>query len=243
MKKIILVVLSVVLLGVNAFAAGDLIVDGQIGIGTSSPSANLEIYSSNPDSTTLVLTGPLSGASSSGAVEWRATDTSAFWHLAYRGSLAVDQGNLSFWYYNGTNWLAEPTMSLTADGKVGLMASGTTGHKLYVIGSAFASGGFYSQSDGTFKKGVETIKSALTVVHQLRGVSYKWKKDEYKEKDFPDGTHYGVIAQEIEQVLPDLVKTDEVGDKAVNYTELIALLIEAIKEQQAQIDTLKMKVN
>lgn len=58
----------------------------------------------------------------------------------------------------------------------------------------------------------------------------------------PEGIHYGVIAQEIEKVLPEVVKENTDGSKAVAYTEIIPVLIEAIKEQQKQIDELKKKV-
>ena len=53
----------------------------------------------------------------------------------------------------------------------------------------------------------------------------------------------GVVAQEVEQVLPEVVKTRDNGDKAVNYEKMIPLLIECIKDQQKQIDELKRIIN
>jgi hypothetical protein len=241
-RKIFMILTCFLLVGTNLCAAdGDLIVTGNVGVGTTSPSSKLEIYSGSGDTARLRLTGLFNGSYSASSIEWKGTDSSALWHLGYRGSSSGEAGNLSFWRTNdGTSWLSP--LSLTPTGRVGI---GTTNpmqaHKLTVIGSVFATDGFYPQSDAKFKKDVETIKSSLSVIEQLRGVSYKWKTDEYKEKEFSEGTHYGVIAQEIEQVLPDIVKTDDEGNKAVNYTELIPVLIEAIKELKADIETLKAK--
>ena len=58
----------------------------------------------------------------------------------------------------------------------------------------------------------------------------------------PDGKHFGVIAQDVEKILPDMVKTSPDGMKAVAYDELIPILIEALKEQQERIDYLDKKL-
>jgi trimeric autotransporter adhesin len=95
-----------------------------------------------------------------------------------------------------------------------------------------ASNGVVLTSDAKFKKNLLSITSPLEKVLNLNGLSYEWKIDEYAEKNFPAGRHYGVIAQEIEKVLPEVVNTDAKGDKSVAYSEIIPVLIEAIKEQQ-----------
>ena len=71
----------------------------------------------------------------------------------------------------------------------------------------------------------------------IKGVVYSWKTDEYKERGFSEGTHYGVIGQEVEKVLPEVVKESPNGEKSVSYTEIIPVLIEAVKEQQKIIET------
>jgi len=73
----------------------------------------------------------------------------------------------------------------------------------------------------------------------LNGLSYEWKTEEYMDRGFQEGRHYGVIAQEIEKVLPEIVNTAPDGTKSVAYTEIIPVLIEAIKEQQKEIEQLK----
>jgi gamma-glutamyl phosphate reductase len=82
---------------------------------------------------------------------------------------------------------------------------------------------------------VATINDALAKVLQLRGVSFTWKDNHNKA--------IGVIAQEIETVVPEIVDTNDKGIKSVSYDSIIALLIEAIKEQQSTIDDMKNKIN
>ena len=79
----------------------------------------------------------------------------------------------------------------------------------------------------------------MNKVLNLDGVFYEWKVDEFKNKRFPEGRYYGVVAQEIEKVLPGAVNTEPDGTKAIAYTEIIPVLIEAIKEQQKEIEELK----
>ena len=87
-----------------------------------------------------------------------------------------------------------------------------------------------SLSDEKLKKDISTIDDALDKVKQLRGVDYTWKESEEKSK--------GVIAQELQEVFPELVSESESG-LSVNYNGIIGVLIDAIKDQQKQIDELK----
>ncbi|WP_296150570.1 tail fiber domain-containing protein, partial [uncultured Flavobacterium sp.] len=98
-------------------------------------------------------------------------------------------------------------------------------------------------SDSRFKKNIKPIENALEKVMQLGGYTYDWKE----AKDFPGqtlgkGHDMGVIAQEVEKQFPEAVSTNADGFKAVSYTELVPALIEAIKAQQAEIETLKVAV-
>jgi hypothetical protein len=77
---------------------------------------------------------------------------------------------------------------------------------------------------------------------QIQGVSYNWKRDEYENMNFPEGSRYGVVAQEIEKVLPEVVLENSKGEKSVAYKQLIPVLIEAIKEQQETISDLTNEV-
>ena len=99
----------------------------------------------------------------------------------------------------------------------------------------------YSSSDVRLKDNINPIESSLEKVSKINGVSFNWndKQSAYEvgKKDI------GVIAQEIEEVLPELVTTRDNGYKAVRYEKIVALLIEAIKEQQTQINSLTDKLN
>lgn len=90
-------------------------------------------------------------------------------------------------------------------------------------------------SDIRFKKEIGSLKSPLNVVQNLRGVSHLWNREDFPNKSFSDGLEYGFIAQEIEEVLPELVHTDSEGYKSVNYTKVIPILVEAIKEMEEEM--------
>ena len=98
------------------------------------------------------------------------------------------------------------------------------------------SGDLNSTSDERLKKNIKPIDNALADICQLEGVTFDWRDT---------GTQgQGFIAQQVEPIIPDVVNTDEeTGMKSVNYVGLIGHLVEAIKEQQAQIDELKAHLN
>ena len=102
----------------------------------------------------------------------------------------------------------------------------------------------YYSSDANLKTNVVNIENALDKVKQIRGVEFDWTQEYIDDKGGEDGYFVrkhdvGVIAQEVEAVLPEVVGTRENGTKAVRYDRIVALLIEAIKDQQSQIDELK----
>jgi hypothetical protein len=106
--------------------------------------------------------------------------------------------------------------------------------KLHVTGNILASGNVTAYSDERLKTNIKTIESPLDKVLALRGVTFDM-----------NGEHgLGVVAQETEAVIPEVVLTsnDEMGTKSVAYGNMVGLLIEAIKEQQVQIDELKAKL-
>lgn len=115
---------------------------------------------------------------------------------------------------------------------------GTGAIKFHVNGNARANG-IWTTSDKKFKKDIKPIKNALETIQKIEGKTYLWNKESFKDKNFDGGGHSGFIAQELEKVLPHLVATGENGEKAVNYMELMPYLVEAIKEQQTQINDLK----
>lgn len=110
-----------------------------------------------------------------------------------------------------------------------------------------ASGWIYSQgqflgSDVSFKKDINTITNALDKVRLIRGVTYKLNYTDSMSVYNNGKTLMGVVAQEIEPIVPEVVKTMPNGTKTVAYQNLVGLLIEAIKEQQIQIDYLEKSI-
>ena len=92
---------------------------------------------------------------------------------------------------------------------------------------------FNSTSDNRLKENIETIDQPNDVVSKLRGVSFNWKSD---------GTPaYGVIAQELQEIVPDLVSKNDNGDLTVQYMGLIAFLIESNKELLQRVEQLESK--
>jgi len=109
-------------------------------------------------------------------------------------------------------------------------------------GDVFAGGDVvaYASSDRRLKNEITPISEPLQKINQIGGYSFTWNEEKqniYKGKD------YGVIAQEIEEILPELVGTRENGFKAVKYDKLVSLLIEGIKDLSKQVEELKEKVN
>jgi hypothetical protein len=104
----------------------------------------------------------------------------------------------------------------------------------------------YATSDRRLKENILPILNALDKVKQIQGVTFDWiplTKEQRKILHGNEGHDIGVIAQEIEAILPELVTTRDNGYKAVKYDKMVALLIEAIKEQQGEIDELRRKIN
>ncbi len=120
---------------------------------------------------------------------------------------------------------------------IGTAASGTTG-EIRATNNITA---FFS-SDERLKDNVQVIANALAKVIQIRGVKFDWNNLTEPEDGYFVRKHdVGVIAQEVEKVLPEVVGTREDGIKAVKYDRIIPLLIEAIKELKAEVDALKGK--
>jgi hypothetical protein len=96
----------------------------------------------------------------------------------------------------------------------------------------------FASSDKRLKDNIKPIPWALDKINKIGGYSFDWNED---RQDIYKGTDIGVIAQEIEEVLPELVQTRENGYKAVKYDKLVSLLIEGIKDLSKQVEELKNK--
>src|SRR6056300_1649267 len=104
----------------------------------------------------------------------------------------------------------------------------------------------YSSSDRRWKENIKPIDNALNKILKIGGYEFDWKElseEERKTQHGNEGHDIGVIAQEVEEVLPEVVTTRENGFKGVKYDKMVALLIEGMKEQQSQIEELKSEIS
>lgn len=186
---------------------------GRVGIGTASPTSTLHVVGDALVTTNVAV----------GTYIVHSGDTNT-----YTGFPTTDT------YVVVTNGIER--VRVTSTGLVGIGTSSPTS-TLHVVGNAFVSSDFTSggdvtaYSDARLKENVVTVDNALDKVLQMRGV--------YFNKIGQEERQVGVIAQEVEAIVPELVKENADGMKSVAYGNAMALLIEAIKELKSEIDQLK----
>lgn len=114
----------------------------------------------------------------------------------------------------------------------------------FIFNTDVESTGFYQTSDKRMKKDIKDLGNTLSEVKQLKGVSYKYINDgSIKSLARADGhTRFGVIAQDVEKVYPELVTTDNEGYKRVDYIGLIPVLLNAVNELQDKISYLETEL-
>lgn len=172
-----------------------------------------------------------------------------------------------YYFWNGNNWESVGGNSnlYTADGSIttplaarnvdlngknlvfsgtGSVGIGTTPSvtaKLDVAGTVKASAIDYN-SDERLKQNITEIKSSNEIINKLRPVSYFWNETG-KKKGGNAQLQYGLLAQEVEKVLPNIVSTDNDGYKSVNYNELIPLLLQTVQDQGKKIEELQKELH
>jgi len=223
---------------------------GNVGIGKKSPDAKLEVVAS-VDYTSIKLsrwdtTGDTIHRTGISTQNYIGTEQDTAMLIGYVASgqsvisLGGSSGNhnaatkLRFYTAaNSTTITGTERMTILSNGYVGINDPSPS-YQLDVAGTIRATGDVIAYSDIRVKKNINTIENAVDTVNKLRGVTYQKKtSDEYG---------IGVIAQELEEVLPSLVKTDSKGMKAVAYGNITGVLIEAIKEQDKKIERLEALV-
>jgi len=129
------------------------------------------------------------------------------------------------------------------NGNIIIGTGGDAGYKLYVNGTYAGTSAFQNVSDGRFKKDITPVENALTKINQLNGISFNWDKEKRPDLNLDDNNHLGLIAQDVEKILPQVVLTgeDELETKTISYSDIVPVLIEAIKELSKEIEILKQK--
>jgi len=149
-----------------------------------------------------------------------------------------EKGELRFATYDGTTLLRR--MAIYANGNVGIGVFPPS-CRLDVNGTV-CSNGSPLISDRQFKHNIKSLSRVLEKINLLEGVSYQFRTEEFPERNFREGNHIGLIAQDLEQVFPELIFIREDGYKAIYYEGLIPVLIEGIKAQQSQIEEKEEKI-
>jgi hypothetical protein len=105
---------------------------------------------------------------------------------------------------------------------------------IYTSGSGTATA-WNTSSDIRLKKDIQPIHNALQIIESLHGVTFKWKADNQPS--------IGFIAQQVQQVLPQIVTTDSIGYEALDYSKITPILVEAVKQQQTEINNQQNEIN
>ncbi|MFY9309828.1 MAG: tail fiber domain-containing protein [Bacteroidia bacterium] len=202
--------------------------NGNVGIGTTAPTGDLEVASPVNAHQTLILNTATAGFATQLFFNEGGTGRASIQH-----NPAVTPGGLSF-QTNGISSPGSTKMVITSTGNVGI---GTTapGFMLEVAGTTACSGNVWT-SDLRKKKNIQPLSvNAIDMINQLKPVTFEWKEvlDQGME-----GIQTGFIAQDLEKILPTtvLTKDDEMQSKVVKYNELLPVLVKAIQEQQKIIE-------
>jgi hypothetical protein len=199
---------------------------GRVGLGTLDPEWNLHIKGDNPrvliEAETINPEVNLKHSGDAGSDVW------SIYKEGVTEDLRFYQGGDKIWIQGGS-------------GNMGIGTDPGT-NKLKVNGDACGTGFWGTCSDARLKHNIKGIEDALGKIMDLRGVAFNWKTDEYPGKGFDAGGHYGVIAQEIEAVLPEVVREGVDGEKSVAYSEIIPVLIESIKQLKTENDGLRQRL-
>jgi hypothetical protein len=200
---------------------------GDVGIGVDNPERKLHLKGDAP----RVLVESASAGSPEVNFKHSGDPASDIWAIYKHG----DSDDLRF-YQNGNKvWFKGGSGNMGLGGDPG-------GYRLYVNGSACGTSMYSVCSDRSLKRDIQGIEAALDKVISLEGVSFLWRTDEYEERNLDSGRHYGLIAQDVEEVLPEVVSEGGGGERAVAYAEIIPVLIEAIKAQQGRIEVLEERL-
>jgi len=113
---------------------------------------------------------------------------------------------------------------------------------LVVFGPAFCTTGLWAGSDIKLKKNIVPLSNSLKNILAMNGVNFDWRVDEFPNMGFTKTRQIGLIAQEVELLFPELVSEGPDGFKSVDYSKLTPVLIEAVKEQQKQIDSQNKRI-
>lgn len=212
---------------------------GWVGIGTAVPNSILTVGKADGTTGGEITLNPSNTTTEGGQITFKKSITSSTydWTIDQIGDATTPRFRI-FPGATETNGII-----IKENGFVGIgIVNPTT--KLYVNGDITANS-VAGTSDARYKTNVVPVTNALEKVKALQGVYFNWNQKDFPQKEFGSQKELGFIAQEVEKVVPEVVTREKNNEeyRAVKYDKIVALLVEAIKEQQKQIDQLLQKVN
>jgi hypothetical protein len=202
---------------------GGAYVSGNLGVGVINPTQTLHVQGS------ARVTGAVydfnNAAGSTGQI-LQSVGTGVSWTTLSGGATLTNDTTTNASYY--------PTFSSATSGTYSTAYVSNTKCTFNPSTGTLSATQFTSLSDANKKKNIRPIENAIEITKKLEGVRFDWKDN--------DAPSIGVIAQEVEKVLPELVIEND-GIKSVSYGNIVGVLIEAIKEQQVRIEELERKLN
>ena len=212
---------------------------GQVSIGSNATISTLTVGNATGTIAGELTLNPSSTQYEGGQINVRKSvlGSTADWIIDQYGTSSSDARLRIF------NSIAESNgLAILENGNIG-MGMVTPSVRLQVSGDIIANS-IAGSSDLRFKKNIRPVVNALDKVKALRGVYFNWDQQNFPDKNFGEQDELGFIAQEVEKVVPEIVTKEKTKEayRSVKYDKLVALLVEAIKEQQKQIDSLKIQV-
>ena len=210
---------------------------GNVGIGTDSPDKDLHIHQGNSNSLFEAIT-IRTNSTGEGLCLGINADNSSYIYNSAAGNEGLRLSGISSARDTGHVFISgSGDVGIGKTPSVALEVAGT------ISGSLINSSGdvvAFNASDERLKDNIEIIKEPIEKIQQLRGVEYQWNG---LQNTYPSGSlDSGIIAQDVQKVLPQLVKERGDGYLGVRQERLVGLLVESIKDQQEQINELKLQI-
>jgi hypothetical protein len=238
---------------------------GRVGIGTSTPTHRLHIAGlALGDGINLAGSSPGYTLQPGGGAAFGEASTSGLWSQSADSGDAVVRSRAGRRLHLQSGF-GSSALIIGSSGYVTMNAGATVLNGFDTYGNMFAHGSMTAlsgmtvygsifsntgcqvvwscPSDRRLKKNIEPFQHSLDEVHGLSVVSFDWREDEFPDREFPEGKQIGLIAQEVQKVMPEAVQENRDGYLSVDYSRLVPLLVGSIKEQQKMIEDQQNRID
>jgi hypothetical protein len=234
----------------NYFPVLSLTNSGKVGVGTTAPQQGLSVFLGlnldqfNINNGSLIDGLSFGSGSGEGIGSKRTTGYNQYgldFYTSFQNRMIItNDGRVGIGYTDPSELLEDRCGGFSTAGGALLSVNGSITCRGNISTSqCVTSGDFADYSDARYKRNIAPMENALEAVLRLRGVMFDWRREEFPKMGFRAGRQVGFLAQEVEAVLPEVVHTNADGYKTVAYGKVVPLLVEAMKQQQAQIEALK----